>query len=91
MSLLPELKKKISDFVFEEEGQISKASLIGLGILAGVTLIRAVSVSGQESITKVEYSQGEIIGAHALVPVAGPSCFSCGGCGGCGGSCSCYA
>ena len=34
MSLLPDLKKKISDFVFEEEGQISKGSLISLGIVA---------------------------------------------------------
>ena len=49
--LLPKIKKKISSFVMEEEGKISKQSLFTLGAFIGSAAIAAVLASKKVDAT----------------------------------------
>lgn len=100
---LPDIKKTLSDFLSCEEGKISKKVVVGLGVAIATV---GMAASAQQSITSIEYQQGQIIGKHMIVgacaygicvgPCGGAHCGACsdgGACPGPGpgwGSCGCH-
>ena len=71
----PYIKKKISSFLLEEEGKISKKSVITMGsILVGLGILAASDIGASHLCTPPPSSNG------------GSNCSSGGGGNGCGGN-----
>ena len=60
---LPGIKKKISNFLLGEEGQISKKAAVGIG-LALTGLAAQTIISGQCEYTEVKYENAQLVGSH---------------------------
>ena len=61
---LPEVKKKISNFLLGEDGQISKKAAVGIGLaLAG--LAAQTVEAAHSSSTTLTYVSNQLTGTHA--------------------------
>jgi hypothetical protein len=66
--MAPEIKKKITNFLLGEEGQISKKALVGLGVVLAAVGLQTVKPgaahTSHSSNTSVGYTRPDITGAH---------------------------
>ena len=94
--LIPKIKKKITSFLLEEEGKISKHSLLSLGSFISAAVIGGILASKEAAAThtnslSVAYASGAATGTHAHHQdgVGYDSACACGACmtGGTGSAC----
>jgi hypothetical protein len=62
---LPGIKKKISNFLLGEEGQISKKAAVGIGLaLTGLAAQTIGAAHSSYTETKYDFSTSQLIGTH---------------------------
>ncbi|MBT5492359.1 hypothetical protein HOK00_09080, partial [bacterium] len=59
-NILPKIKKKISSFIMEEEGKISKQSIFALGTMIGSAAIASVLSSKKAEANQIAISDSTI-------------------------------